>query len=395
MQKILIVNNNMNIGGVQKSLVNLLKSICSDYDVTLLLFHRSGALLSEIPDNVRVISVGTPYSYLGMSNVETNGHFFRKLGRSFYAACAKCFGIGFCMTLMRPFQKTLREYDAAISFLHSGAPKSFYGGCNEFVLHHVRAKRKMTFLHCDFAKIGANTPRNRKLYAKFDAIAACSEGCKRAFLAEFPEFAEKTIAVENCQDYDEIRQKAAQSAISHSGDTLEIVTVARLGREKGLVRALEAIAALPNASLHYTVIGEGVERRLLEEKIAELGLTVRVSLTGEYENPYGAIAAADLLLIPSFSEAAPMVIGEAACLGTPILTTATSSADDMVAQTGYGWVCENSTEGIRAGLSELLEKPELLHERAAFLKNAVFDNTAALSHFQTLMNRSDVVADEK
>ena len=45
------------------------------------------------------------------------------------------------------------------------------------------------------------------------------------------------------------------------------------------------------------------------------------------ENPYGYMRAADVLLIPSFSEAAPMVIHESALLGTPILTTETSSAD--------------------------------------------------------------------
>ena len=40
-------------------------------------------------------------------------------------------------------------------------------------------------------------------------------------------------------------------------------------------------------------------------------LSENVTLLGEKENPYGYIKAADLLLIPSYSEAATMVIGEA------------------------------------------------------------------------------------
>ena len=40
MKKILIVNNNMHIGGIQKALLNLLDEIKGKYDVTLLLFCK-------------------------------------------------------------------------------------------------------------------------------------------------------------------------------------------------------------------------------------------------------------------------------------------------------------------------------------------------------------------
>ena len=49
MKRILIVNNNMHIGGVQKALLNLLQTLHADYDITLLLFYRGGALLNEVP----------------------------------------------------------------------------------------------------------------------------------------------------------------------------------------------------------------------------------------------------------------------------------------------------------------------------------------------------------
>lgn len=46
MKRILIVNNNMHIGGVQKALLNLLQTLHADYDITLLLFYCGGALLN-------------------------------------------------------------------------------------------------------------------------------------------------------------------------------------------------------------------------------------------------------------------------------------------------------------------------------------------------------------
>ena len=53
MKRILIVNNNMHIGGVQKALLNLLQTLHADYDITLLLFYCGGALLNEVPTDVR------------------------------------------------------------------------------------------------------------------------------------------------------------------------------------------------------------------------------------------------------------------------------------------------------------------------------------------------------
>ena len=52
MKKLIIVNNNMRIGGVQKSLVNLLSEIKDQYDVTLLLFSKTGEYLENIPPSV-------------------------------------------------------------------------------------------------------------------------------------------------------------------------------------------------------------------------------------------------------------------------------------------------------------------------------------------------------
>lgn len=66
-ERILIVNNNMHIGGVQKALANLLCEIHSDYDITLLLFYKGGELLKDVPPDVKVMDAAAPFRYLGMS----------------------------------------------------------------------------------------------------------------------------------------------------------------------------------------------------------------------------------------------------------------------------------------------------------------------------------------
>ena len=70
MKKVVIVNNNMHIGGVQKALVNLLNEIHKDYDVTLLLFDKSGDYLTEIPNDVKITTCNGAYQYFGISQTE-------------------------------------------------------------------------------------------------------------------------------------------------------------------------------------------------------------------------------------------------------------------------------------------------------------------------------------
>ena len=69
MKRILIVNNNMHIGGVQKALLNLLQTLHADYDITLLLFYRGGALLNEVPSDVHVCAAGGAFRYFGNSHL--------------------------------------------------------------------------------------------------------------------------------------------------------------------------------------------------------------------------------------------------------------------------------------------------------------------------------------
>ena len=78
----------------------------------------------------------------------------------------------------------------------------------------------------------------------------------------------------------------------------------------------------------------------------------RVLLLGEQSNPYQYLIHADWLLVPSFHEAAPMVFDEATLMGIKVITTNTTSAEEMI---GYehGIICENSTDGIADALKNV------------------------------------------
>ena len=387
MKRILIVNNNMHIGGVQKALVSLLQELRTDYDITLLLFYCGGELCGELPEGNQLLSPSGAFRCWGMSKSDVTS-LSDCLLRAFWAGLTRVFGRPFSVRLASAFQKRLGDFDVAISYLHSGPNHMFYGGCNEFVLNCVNASQKLTFLHCDYKAIKAGSRYNEEIYRRFDGIVACSEGCKRSFLSIVPQFSEKTVVVPNFQDYGAIQQKARLQPVSFDNDRLNILTVARFGREKGILRALRAVAKLGQrrSGIRYYIIGNGTEYAEAKKSILDLDLGDTVFLLGEMSNPYGYIQGADVLLIPSFSEAAPLVIREAACLGTPVLTTETSSAVEMVQATGWGWVCPNTQDGITQGIQQLLDSPQELQKRQKTLCDTVFDNSEARRKFSELIN---------
>lgn len=384
--RILIVNNNMYIGGVQKALLNLLWEIHDSNDVTLLLLYQGGELLDRIPSDIRVLEASAPIRYWGMSGRDAKDR-GELVARSVWAAIARLAGRGVGFRLAACMQPKIEGYDIAISFLHSGNPKAFYGGCAEFVLQCVDAPRKICFLHNDFRQIQAVSAYNNKIYRSFDCIAACSYGCREAFCKAMPGLADKTAIVHNCLGYKEVRRLASMEQVLLEHDCLNIVTVARLGREKGVLRALRVISELVREgySLRYYVVGMGPEFDEDQKAAVDLGLEGTVRFLGQQSNPYPLMAACDLLLIPSYAEAAPLVIGESACLGTPILSTRTSSATEMIRDTGYGWVCDNSDEGLFLDLAALVRNPSEIRSRHGALLGMTFDDKLAVAEFENVL----------
>jgi UDP-glucose:(heptosyl)LPS alpha-1,3-glucosyltransferase len=94
-------------------------------------------------------------------------------------------------------------------------------------------------------------------------------------------------------------------------------------RTKGLDRSLRAIAALPESlreKVRLMVIGAG-DAKPFVRMARKLGIEDRVSLLGPRDDVPRFLLGADLLLHPSYTEAAGMVLLEAMAAGLPILAT--------------------------------------------------------------------------
>lgn len=387
MKKIIIVINNLETGGVQNSLINLVKEIHDKYKVTVLSFANKPSYQHLLPPDVQLLEAKSPYKYLGFSQADMKGKPVDYIARIFWVILNKLCGRSKVIQLMNLFQNRIIGYDCAISYIHEATENSFYGGCNDFVLRNIEAKLKIAWLHCDFEHCGANNEHSRNIYPKFDRIVACSDGCGQSFLRCLPDLKDKVVVIRNCNDYRAIKN-AATNGIEYDNCLFNVVTVARLSEEKGIERGIAAVECCIKAGLpvHYHIVGSGDQENKLRQIVADHQLDNAVSFYGNQKNPYQYIKNADLFLLPSYHEAAPMVFDEAMCLGVPVLATETTSTDEMILQNSSGIVCENSQQELTISLFKILSNQNQLLGIKKCLEKRSFDNVESVSRFKLIVD---------
>ena len=347
MKKILIVNNNFLIGGIQKALIEMVKKIANDYEITILCFQNIGELKLDIPENVKVVETKSLYKYLGKS--QSSWKFFGKIKRAILVLMTRLFNFSFVAPILNASiskNEKNEHYDIAISYMQNSGNKSFYGGTADYVLQ-LNADKKLQFIHCDYEFSGTRCGHNDILYSKYDRIVCVSESVKYTFLKLLPELKEKTTYLYNAIDEEKILSLSQINSFEYDKSYINFISVARLSKEKGIDRAVEAFAKIKESGIkfRYYVVGDGQEKSTILSLIEKYELTDSVFLLGEKTNPYAFMKNADYLLVPSRHEAAPIVFQEAKVLKLPIITTETISAKEMVGDT-YGHVVTNSLEGI-------------------------------------------------
>ncbi len=377
----------MNIGGIQKSLVNLLNELCArradEYKVDLLLFSNTGELAADIPKEINIIPGNFFTRILGMSHGEAKEQGIPTLlYRSFWTVITRIFKTRVSFRILSHMQKLCGEYDCAISFMQNGEPNVFYGGCAEFVLN-TAAKEKLCFIHCDFQSYGGNCGYNRRTLEEFDRIAAVSDSVAKRLTAAVPSLAGKVRTVHNCTDFERINKISDEYEPEYTEGWMNLFTAARLHAEKGILRMIPILYRIKQkgAAFVWRIGGEGPDRAEIERRIAELDLQNEIILLGSLKNPYPYFKYSDAVLVPSYNEAAPMVFAEARMFGTPIFTTETASAREMVEDTHSGIVCENTDEKIESELTGFI-LDFIPHKN----KLEYCDNALALEEFDKLIN---------
>ncbi len=142
-----------------------------------------------------------------------------------------------------------------------------------------------------------------------------------------------------------------------------VLFLARLHPKKGLdilCQAWRAISAQwPEAQLILAGPDADGYRATTERSIESLGLRDRITFTGmlKGEQKWSALAAADLFVLPSYSEGLSVSVLEALGMGCPVLVTEQCHVAGIV-EAGCGWQIQPRASEIGAAVSEFFSLPE-------------------------------------
>jgi glycosyltransferase involved in cell wall biosynthesis len=158
-----------------------------------------------------------------------------------------------------------------------------------------------------------------------------------------------------------------------------LIMSARLAREKGIDRALQALALLKQraVSARLSILGEGPDEERLRQLTKELELEDRVQFLGFVEDvPEVLRKGWAFVFTPTHGEGTSLALIEAMALGMPCLAFDTPAMKEVIlnGETGY-LLPDGDITGLADRLQQLLADSELRHRLGAQAK------ARAESHF--------------
>jgi glycosyltransferase involved in cell wall biosynthesis len=142
---------------------------------------------------------------------------------------------------------------------------------------------------------------------------------------------------------------------SRNGAT--VIGVGRLEHQKGFDVLIDAIARVPTGRL--LLVGEGTERRALEQRASRLGVADRVQITGWVENPRALLDTADVFALPSRFEGFPLAVVEAMFAALPVVAADVGSISEAVIHDETGLLVEpDHVDALASALQRLLGDEE-------------------------------------
>lgn len=392
-KRVLFVMNTLGHAGAETALLELLNRLEASYEIDLYVLMGQGELVSKLPAGVRLLnrsfsdtSVHSAKGRLRMAGTAMKAMFSRAtvirlfpyLCRNLWAMLKK-HRIQTDKLLWRVLSdggmRISQEYDLAVAFLE--------GGAAYYVADHVKARKKVAFIHIDYEQAGYTRSLDRDCYLQFDALFPIAEEIRDKLLLIYPECAGRTHLFHNMINREVILKKSVRGEGFTDGYTgTRILTVGRLTSQKSYPVAIQAMKLLKDAGCQarWYVLGEGEERRVLERQIAEYGLEEDFILVGAVENPFPYYRQADLYVHATQYEGKSIAIQEAQILGCAIIASDCTGNREQIIHGSDGLLCKLSPEAVKDAVLKLLADEPLREKlrQAAACKKVTYDEDIEL-----------------
>lgn len=248
-------------------------------------------------------------------------------------------------------------------------------GCAAAALARILGIPYVIKAHGTDVNVVASWPTVKPLLRHALSRASATVGVSRPMVDRLVELGaprDRAFLLENGVDRDVFRPQSKAKARATLGIRPEdevVLFVGRLSREKGLVELFEALPRLAKLRAHKTrgrlcsvFLGEGpleadVARRA--ERIAsEQGdEAMRVLGARPLEEVALAMAASDLLVLPSFAEGTPNVVLESLAVGRPVVATSVGGIVDRIRHGETGFLVQPGSVGaLVSAMNEALDR---------------------------------------
>src|SRR5699024_6141982 len=299
--KILFVVNNFNIGGPQKSLLNLLYDLeGKNVNIDLMILNQQDELSKYLPSYVNKISVPSKYALLMLDknslpinlikNLKSPKLIFNTLLFIVKSKMKKYNNTKekqkFWIDNKWNFTEFTKTYDYAIGF--SGG-HSIY-----FVHDYINADNKIGSIISDYKVFNRDNEIDKKYFEDMTAMLAVSNKCAEIFYELFDIQAEVFYNSLPIKLYENIDEKQ----FDYNPKNMNLCTICRLDEGKGLDLLIDAAKFIKKSKLNikWYVVGKGKLENWLEQEIEKNQLNNIVIPLGFIFNTGSILKKMDLLI---------------------------------------------------------------------------------------------------
>lgn len=238
------------------------------------------------------------------------------------------------------------------------------------------------------------------LFADAERLVAISERTRDEFLAAGfdagrVELIPHGIDVDAFRPADGAERRALRERLILPADARLVTFTGRLLRGKGVEVLVEAFGRLAarHHDAHLLLVGSGAGQVLsmeeaLRTQVASAGLASRVTFTGRVENVADYLRASDVYAFPSYFEAMPLSLLEAASCGLPCVASRIGGVVDVIEDGRSGVLVEaGDANGLAAALGALFDMPARGAALGAAARAAVlarFDERGNVARYREL-----------
>ena len=338
------------IGGIETALVNLINRLdYNKYDVTCLITENYLDMAERLTKSCRLIvadrhslvTFTKPYRFKRLYDILEEPQGATTLRRFIWRVLNILFKALESHLYSHYIKEQMKKESFDTAIIYSDR-------ASEVAVKAIKAQKFLMFYHHGAMRKEYHDSYG---YKKSERVIAVSDNVAQKLKAFRKKYAHNIIAINNVIDIDPIIEKSSEPVEEgrFPNDCFNIVSCGRFAKEKGFDLAVEACRLLVennHTDINWIFVGDGPERKNIENLISAYGLENHIKLIGMQKNPYPYVAKADLFVQPSIVESFGLTIAEAMILSTPVLSTQTDGAKEIFAFADNGVMCQISSDDI-------------------------------------------------